>query len=79
MRPIRRALARMAALFRGHGSADEDLRAEMEAHLKMETEENIRRGMTPAEAHRQALMRSALRVRFGGNACILIAGGESAR
>ncbi|HEU4454251.1 MAG TPA: ABC transporter permease [Longimicrobium sp.] len=56
MRTIRRALARMAAILRGHGSADEDLRAEMEAHLEMETEENIRRGMRPDEARRQAMI-----------------------
>lgn len=28
----------------------------MASHLEMETEENIRRGMTPAEAHRRAMM-----------------------
>ncbi len=58
MRAMRRALARMGAVLRGHGGADDDLRAEMEAHLAMETEENIRRGMQPAEARRQALIAS---------------------
>lgn len=58
MRPIRRALARMAATFRGHRRADDDLRAEMEAHLDMETEENVRRGMRPDEARRRALLAS---------------------
>ncbi|HEX2205180.1 MAG TPA: ABC transporter permease, partial [Longimicrobium sp.] len=56
MKALRRALARTAALFRGHAGADDDLRAEMEAHLEMETEENIRRGMPPAEARRQAMI-----------------------
>ena len=58
MRAIRRALARIGAALRGHGSADEDLRAEMEAHLAMETEENVRRGMRPDEARRRALLAS---------------------
>ena len=36
--------------------ADDDLRAELEAHLEMETAENIRRGMSPDDARRQALL-----------------------
>ncbi|HEY0152407.1 MAG TPA: ABC transporter permease [Longimicrobium sp.] len=58
MKAIRRALARMSAVFRGHTSADDDLRAEMEAHLQMEIDENVRRGMPPAEARRRALIAS---------------------
>ena len=59
MRSIRRALARMGAIFRGHESADDDdLRAEMEAHLEMAIEEKIRRGMQPDEARRQAMLAS---------------------
>lgn len=58
MRAIRRALARVAATLRRHPGADDDLRAEMEAHLEMETEENIRRGMHPDEARRQAMIAS---------------------
>jgi putative ABC transport system permease protein len=56
MRAVRRALARVGAALRGHGRADDDLRAEMEAHLEMETEENVRRGMSPGEARRRALL-----------------------
>jgi predicted permease len=56
MRAVRRALARLAAALRGHGRADDDLRAEMEAHLEMETAENVRRGMHPHEARRRALL-----------------------
>ena len=56
MRSIRRALARLVGTFRSHERADDDLRAEMEAHLEMETEENIRRGMRPDEARRRALI-----------------------
>ncbi|HEX8212450.1 MAG TPA: ABC transporter permease [Longimicrobium sp.] len=58
MKAIRRVLARMSAVFRGHTSADDDLRAEMEAHLQMEIDENVRRGMPPAEARRRALIAS---------------------
>ena len=54
---IRTAFARIAGVFTGH-RADDDLRAELEAHLDMETAENIRRGMAPEEARRQALLAS---------------------
>ena len=56
MKTIRRALARVAGTVRGRESADDDLRMEMEAHLEMEIEANLRRGMSPAEARRQALI-----------------------
>lgn len=55
---IRRALARMVTIFRGHERADDDLGAEMQAHLDMETDENIRRGMEPREARRRAMLAS---------------------
>lgn len=58
MRPIRRALARLRAHFGGHLAADADLRAELEAHVDMETDANIRRGLPPDEARRQALASS---------------------
>ena len=50
-------LARVGGLFTGR-SADDDLRAEMQVHLEMEIEENLRRGMPPREARRQALLAS---------------------
>ena len=58
MRSIRRALARMITTVRGHAGADADLRAEMSAHLELEVQENIRRGMHPDEARRRALIAS---------------------
>jgi predicted permease len=58
MRSIRRFASRIIALFRGHDRADVELRAEMEAHLEMEIDEYVRRGMTPADARRQALRAS---------------------
>src|ERR1017187_2496789 len=48
--------ARMVALF-SQRRLDGDLEQEMESHLVMLAEENIRRGMTPAEARREARMR----------------------
>ena len=57
MRHVRSALARIAGLFTGR-RADDDLREELQAHLDMETAENIRRGMQPDEARRQALLAS---------------------
>jgi predicted permease len=58
MKSIRRVLARIGAVVRGHRSADEDLRAEMAAHLDMEIAENVRRGMRPDEARRRAMLAS---------------------
>ena len=57
MRQVRAAFARLVGVFT-KGGADAELREELEAHLELETEENIRRGMSPAEARRQALIAS---------------------
>ncbi len=54
---LRMAFARLRGLFADRAD-DDDLRAELEAHLEMETEENIRRGMAPDEARRQARIAS---------------------
>src|SRR5882672_2321541 len=59
MKQLRAALARIAGFFTGH-RADDDLQAELQSHLDMETAEHIRRGMHPDEARRQALLTSAL-------------------
>jgi predicted permease len=47
----------MMGVFTKH-RADDDLRAELEAHIEMETAEYIRRGMLPGEARRKAMMAS---------------------
>ena len=57
MRHIRAALARVAGLFAGP-RADNDIRDELQSHVDMETAENIRRGMRPSAARRQALLAS---------------------
>src|SRR5271168_220832 len=51
--------SRVRALFAAP-QLDRDLDDELRSHIEMETEENLRRGMTPAEARRRALLE------FGG-------------
>src|SRR6185503_7739745 len=51
---IRLVGAGRAAL--GSRRADDDLRAELEAHLEMDIAEHVRRGMSPDEARRAALI-----------------------
>ena len=53
MRHIRAAFARIAGVFT-KDRAEDDVRAEFEAHIEMETAENIRRGLDPNEARRRA-------------------------
>jgi hypothetical protein len=54
-----RTLRRLRAVFRDDETV-RDLDEEIEAHLELAVEENLRRGLPPEEARRQAL------VRFGG-------------
>src|SRR5207247_5348126 len=51
---MREAFARIAAFFRAE-KMDQDLDAELAAHIELAVEENIRRGMSPKEARRHAL------------------------
>ncbi len=53
---LRRELAKLGALFRRRKPAD-DLAEEIRAHLAMEEQENLERGMPPDEAHYAALRR----------------------
>ena len=55
MRKVRAFLMRFAGLF-GAAGRDRELSEEMHTHLALQIEENIRRGMTPEEARRQALI-----------------------
>ena len=57
MKYVRAALARIRGMFLGH-RGDDDLREELQSHLEMQTAENLRRGMSPEEARRQARMAS---------------------
>jgi putative ABC transport system permease protein len=56
---LRESLHRLRALFR-RAQLDRDFDAEMSAHLEFAVEENLRRGLPPSEARRQALLQ------FGG-------------
>src|SRR5690349_22696489 len=53
------SLQRLFSFFR-RAQLDGDLDVEMSSHLELAIEENLERGLSPAEARRQAL------VRFGG-------------
>ena len=56
MRFLRRFLARFAN-FAIRRKTDQRLREEMEDHLALQTAENLRAGMAPAEARRQAVLK----------------------
>ena len=59
MNLVANAVARLRGVFR-RAREDAETREELEFHLEMETEKNLRAGMAPIEARRQA------RVRLGG-------------
>ncbi|HEX8140258.1 MAG TPA: ABC transporter permease [Pyrinomonadaceae bacterium] len=56
IRQLRALALRLAGLFR-RKSLDRELALELESHLQMHTEDNLRSGMTPEEARRQALIK----------------------
>ncbi len=56
MRRLRAWLLRFGGLF-GSQQRDGELAAELESHLQMNVEDNLRSGMTPEEARRQALIK----------------------
>jgi macrolide transport system ATP-binding/permease protein len=56
MRRARGWLLRLGAIF-GRKRREQELAAEMESHLQMHIEDNLRSGMSAAEARREALMK----------------------
>jgi predicted permease len=56
MRTLRAWFLRLAGLFRP-GHREDELNAELESHLRMHIEENLRAGMTADRARREALMK----------------------
>src|ERR1700680_934642 len=56
MRLVRAWLRRCAGLVNGT-RADRDLAAELESHLQLHIDDNVRAGMTPDEARRDAVIR----------------------
>ena len=63
MKSLRRFFARLAG-FANRRSQDERLREEIEEHVALQTAENLRAGLSPLEARRQALLK------FGGREAI---------
>jgi predicted permease len=59
MRSVRRFLARLANLAAGRAQ-DERLKEEIEEHIALQTADNLRSGLSPFEARRQAMLK------FGG-------------
>jgi putative ABC transport system permease protein len=55
MPALRSFLARLAALFTRR-RRDRELTDELESHLQMHIDDNLRRGMSPDEAHRRAVL-----------------------
>ncbi len=51
----RALIGRISSLFRKH-DLDRDFDAELSSHLEMAVEENLRRGLTPSEARRRAMI-----------------------
>jgi predicted permease len=56
MRKVRAMCLRLHGMFRAD-RADDELAAELESHLQLHIEDNLRAGMTEEEARRQALIR----------------------
>ena len=56
MRILRRTWKRLTGTF-ASARRERDLAAEMEAHLYMQTEDNVARGLSPQEARREALLK----------------------
>ena len=53
---LKELAGRLRAFFRTR-DLDRDFEQELESHLAMLTEDNVRRGMTPEQARREALIR----------------------
>ncbi len=56
VRALRASFVRLASMFR-RDRLDRELAAELESHLAMQIEDNLRAGMTASEARRQALLK----------------------
>ena len=56
MRYLRALITRLVELFR-KPRRERELAAEMESHLQMHIDDNLRSGMTPDEARRDALLK----------------------
>jgi predicted permease len=57
LRTMRAFVVRAAGMFSG-STNDREMAEEFESHLQMQIDDNLRTGMTPAEARRQALLKT---------------------
>jgi len=57
MKPLRRFVKRLGAWASSRRKAEERLRAEVEDHIARQTAENLRAGLSPVEAQRQAALK----------------------
>lgn len=55
MKPLRAFARRLAGLF-GPARRDRELAAEIDSHLQLHIDDNLRSGMTPEQARRDALL-----------------------
>jgi macrolide transport system ATP-binding/permease protein len=60
MRTLRACIVRLMNVFRWR-QQDRELAEEIESHLAMHIEDNLRSGMSPEEAHRNATIWQAIR------------------
>jgi putative ABC transport system permease protein len=56
VRSIRALLLRTAGIFR-RGTGERELSSEMDSHLQMHIDDNLRAGMSPSQARREAIMK----------------------
>jgi len=56
MKPLRAWARRLAGLF-GHGRRDSELAAEIHSHLQLHIDDNLRAGMSPEQARRDAVLK----------------------
>jgi predicted permease len=56
VRHLRAGLSRLGEMF-GKRQREQELSAELESHLQMHIEDNLRAGMSPAQARREAMMK----------------------
>lgn len=56
MRGLRASILRLAGLFR-HNQRDREVAAEIDSHLQLHTDDNLRVGMTPEQARREAVLK----------------------
>src|SRR5579863_5041596 len=56
MRRLRAWVSRLGELF-GRQSREQEFSAEMDSHVQLHIEDNLRAGMSPAQARREAIMK----------------------